>query len=60
MRSTSALYKSILADSKHVKQVKVSADEAEFLDGDICGLSVHGVLYDGNGPAIGCAVCREI
>lgn len=60
MQTVSDLYRTIWSDPAHVVQTKVTIADKEYLDGDIAGLSTPGTMFSGNGPSIGCAVCREI
>ena len=60
MQTVSDLYRSILNDTAHIVQTKVTIAGKDYLDSDIAGLSTPGTMFPGSGPSIGGAVCREI
>lgn len=61
MRTTSDLYKTILADINHTKETKVLIDGVEYLENEgLIHVSTSGALYEFGPASIGGAVSGEI
>ena len=60
MKTTSALYKSILADKNHAKEIKAVIGGGEYGQDAIASCSVSGGLFAASGWSAGGAVAREI
>lgn len=60
MQTTSTLYKKILQDRTHAKEVKAVVAGVEYLHDRLISVSTETCLLGTNGPGIGCAVSRQI
>ena len=60
MQATSTLYKKILQDRTHTKEVKAVIAGVEYLHDRLISVSTEACLLGTNGPGIGFAVSRQI